>query len=275
VREADKDRFLASLFAPAERRGALMALYAFNVEVGRIAELVHQPLAAAVRLQWWRDVIAGERTEEAQAHPVAAALVRTIEARGLPFASFDALLEARLFDAAVEAMETLEQLESYALDTSSALFALAGRVVDPEGAPALDPLTRAGGIAYAYAGLMRALPLHAARRKLYLPAEVLQRHGARAEDVFAGRVTAELRAALAELRTQARNHLARFDQLVPQVSGFAVPAVLPIVLVRPLLERMERRDYEPLRPGEIPQWRRQWILWRAARRLGRRPAADG
>ena len=30
VREADKDRFLASLFAPAERRPALLALYAFN-----------------------------------------------------------------------------------------------------------------------------------------------------------------------------------------------------------------------------------------------------
>jgi hypothetical protein len=32
-----------------------------------------------------------------------------------------------------------------------------------------------------------------------------------------------------------------------------------------MLDRMERRGYRPFRPGEIPQWRRQWRLWRAAR----------
>ena len=35
VRTADRDRYLAALFAPAEHRGALYALYAFNVEIGR------------------------------------------------------------------------------------------------------------------------------------------------------------------------------------------------------------------------------------------------
>jgi len=40
VREADKDRFLATLFAPAECRGALFALYAFNVEVGSVRERI-------------------------------------------------------------------------------------------------------------------------------------------------------------------------------------------------------------------------------------------
>ncbi len=33
VREADRDRYLATLFAPAEHRDALFALYAFNVEI--------------------------------------------------------------------------------------------------------------------------------------------------------------------------------------------------------------------------------------------------
>ena len=35
VREGDRDRYLATLFAPAEHRGALFALYAFNVEISR------------------------------------------------------------------------------------------------------------------------------------------------------------------------------------------------------------------------------------------------
>ena len=38
--------------------------------------------------------------------------------------------------------------------------------------------------------------------------------------------------------------------------------------VRPTLARMERRDYDPFVPVEIAQWRRQWLIWRAARRPG-------
>src|SRR5262245_24804275 len=75
VREADKDRFLSALFAPAERRDALFALYAFHVEIARIPRMAHEPFAAAIRLQWWRDALNGERPEEAAASPVAAALI--------------------------------------------------------------------------------------------------------------------------------------------------------------------------------------------------------
>ena len=78
VRTADRDRFLASLFAPAEYRGALHALYAFNVEVARVREVAHAPLPGEIRLQWWREVIGGERGEEAKANPVAAALLAAI-----------------------------------------------------------------------------------------------------------------------------------------------------------------------------------------------------
>ncbi len=38
VRTADRDRFIATLFAPAAQRGALHALYAFNIEIARIRE---------------------------------------------------------------------------------------------------------------------------------------------------------------------------------------------------------------------------------------------
>ena len=59
VREGDKNRFLATLFAPAKYRRPLFVLYAFNVEIARIRELAREPLPGEVRLQWWRDVLAG------------------------------------------------------------------------------------------------------------------------------------------------------------------------------------------------------------------------
>ena len=61
VREADRDRYLATLFAPAEHRDALFALYAFNVEIARVRELAREPLPGEIRLQWWREVLSGER----------------------------------------------------------------------------------------------------------------------------------------------------------------------------------------------------------------------
>src|SRR3979411_1779368 len=84
VRAADKDRFLATLFAPAGHRGALHALYAFNVEIARVREGVREPLAGEIRLQWWSDVLRGAGHGEIEANPVAAALLATIARYRLP-----------------------------------------------------------------------------------------------------------------------------------------------------------------------------------------------
>src|SRR6185437_5119844 len=74
VRAHDKDDYLASLFAPAERRRHLFALYAFALEIGRVKSLVHEPMAGTIRLQWWLDAIGGLRAGEAAASPVMIAL---------------------------------------------------------------------------------------------------------------------------------------------------------------------------------------------------------
>src|ERR1700674_3349771 len=58
VREADKDRFLAGLFAHAEKRRDLFVLYAFNAEVAGVQGKVREPLAGEVRLQYWPDLVA-------------------------------------------------------------------------------------------------------------------------------------------------------------------------------------------------------------------------
>ncbi len=127
-------------------------------------------------------------------------------------------------------------------------------------------LVRHSGIAYAMAGLLRALPIHAARGQLYLPADLMTRYGAQPADLFAGKATTELRAVLADLRLRARQHLAEAKNQLSSMPPEAAPAMLPVVLVRPALDRMERAVYRPFEPAELPQWRRQWLLWRAARR---------
>ena len=52
VREHDRDRYFATLFAPESARADLFALYAFNLELARVRDLVSDPLPGEVRLQW-------------------------------------------------------------------------------------------------------------------------------------------------------------------------------------------------------------------------------
>src|ERR1700752_2583094 len=128
VRAADKDRYLATLFAPAGKRGPLLALYAFNAEIASVRERAREPMAGEIRLQWWRDVLNGERSGEAAANPVTAAILDTIGRFDLPRAPLLDLIEAHSFDFYDDPMPTLAALEAYGRKTSSALFAQAALI---------------------------------------------------------------------------------------------------------------------------------------------------
>jgi phytoene synthase len=258
VRRADRDRFIATLFAPTERRGALYALYAFNAEIARVRDVAHAPLPGEVRLQWWSDVIDRKRDDEARANPVASALLSAIEQYHLSPAKLIDLIESHRFDLYDEPMARIVDLEEYARKTASALFALAAQILT-----GTDPraITEPAGVAYAIAGLVRAFPVHAARRQLYVPLDLMQRHQVRVHDVFAGRSSPGLLTALAELRELANAHLRAMREHLAALPLSAVPALLPVALARFALMQNSR----PFAPREIPQWRRQWLIWRAAR----------
>jgi phytoene synthase len=267
VRTADRDRFLSTLFAPAEHRGALHALYAFNVEVARVREVAREPLPGEIRLQWWSEVLNGERAEEASANPVASALLTVIERYRLASTKLTALIDARSFDLYDDPMARLTDLEAYASKTSSALIALAAQLLASGEGEVTETVANPAGIAYAVAGLLRTFPLHASRRQLYVPLEVLARHGVEPQDIFAGKSSKNLRAVFADLQDIARRHLLAAHQQIAIVRDAALPAFLPVALVRPSLDRLARCD--PFAPAELSPWRRQWLIWRAARNPAR------
>ncbi len=263
VRTADRDRYLAALFAPAEHRDALFALYAFNVEMGRAGEVAREPLPGEMRLQWWSEVLGGTRDDEAAANPTAAALLSVIDRHGLPRSELLDLIEARRFDLYDEPMAALADLDGYVKKTSSTVLALAAQILGVDAGPAAG----SAGMAYGITGLIRAFPIHAARRRVYLPTELCQRHGVSAHEIFSGQSSAGLNAALAELRNLARHHLAAAAAPLMTLPRPVDPAFLPVALVRPSLDRLDRSD--AFAPLEISPWRRQWLIWRAARNPAR------
>ena len=264
VHEADKERFLASLFAPAQLRPHLFAVYAFNIEIARTRAVAREALPGEVRLQWWRDALTGIRPGEAAAHPVAGALLDTLERRHVFVQPLVELIEARRFDLYGEPMATIAEFDSYARKTSSGLIATAAGILGAGDDVVVIEAADAAGMALAQCVLLNVVGAHAARRQLYLPREMLDRYGVRAEDIFAGQAGEPSAAMLAELRARVRGHFLQFLERAGALPATALPAFLPVTLVPQLLGRMERRGYDPFETIEVAQWRRQLALLRTA-----------
>ena len=165
---ADYDRYLAAHARAGRTHGRILfALYAFHYEVAKTAESVREPIAAAIRLQWWREAIersstpARHRAEPDPALPWARRLPRT----GLPRALCStALIDARENDLEESALRRLaSEWEAYADATSGNAHAAGGAHSWARATVWTEPRVGAG-IAYALSGLLRALPFHAARR---------------------------------------------------------------------------------------------------------------
>jgi 15-cis-phytoene synthase len=263
VRAADKDRFLAALFAPADRRRHLFALYAFNGELARVRELAREALPGEIRLQWWRDVLDGEARGEVTANPIAAALLDTVATCKLPRDPLIRLIDAHGFDLYDDAMATLAALDAYGRDTDGALMSLAARILAGDGAAAA---AASAGVACAVTRRLRSFPADVARRQMFVPQE--HRHGISRAAIEARQNSPELRAALADLRAHARNAFAAFRHAAAELPERAAPAFLAAAVVPAWLGRLERAA-DPFDTVNLPQWRRQWIIWRAARRWPR------
>ena len=115
VRRHDRDRYQTALFAPAERRESLLALYAFNYEIARVRETVNEPLLGQIRLQWWRENIAAAfEGGPLRHHIIVDALAAAIRTRALTRAHFDRLVDAREQDLEYTPPTDLGALEAYA-----------------------------------------------------------------------------------------------------------------------------------------------------------------
>jgi 15-cis-phytoene synthase len=274
VRAGDPDRYFATLFAPADKRPHLFALYAFSLEVARVREAVSEALTGEIRLQWWRDTLQGEARGDVRANPVAAALDAAIVTFRLPRQALVDLIDARVFDLYDDLMPTLTDLEGYCGETSSALIRLASLILADGDDPGAAHAAGHAGVAYAITGLLRAFPWHARQGRLYVPAAVLDAHAVRREEILAGRGGEGLARALSDMRGVARRHLDAAHSHTTNLPPRIAPAFLPAALVPPYLQAMERPGYEPFTTVvDVPQWRKLWTLWWAARRRWPWPSA--
>lgn len=96
VRETDRDRFRAALFAPEPARRGLLALLAFDHELARSRSVTSEPMLARIRLQWWREAVReAAATDKPRSQPVVESLSETMRGHGLAPERLVALIDAR------------------------------------------------------------------------------------------------------------------------------------------------------------------------------------
>jgi phytoene synthase len=262
VRRADPDRYLSALFAPAERRPLLFALYAFNHELARIGDTVREPMMGEIRLEWWREAVLEAQDGRPRAHDVARGLAELFARVGPPLGPFETMIEARRFDLGGEFFADLNSLASYADATSGSLMRLASEVLlDGEKA---DEIAHEAGVAYGLAGILRALPFRASQKKLYLPADMLKAAGLAPEDFFAGKAdVAKFKPVMSAIASHAQSHY--LSARARPIPGHSLPALMPASLVPLYLKKISRADFDPLRtPSDVANYRKQISFVHAA-----------
>ena len=265
VRRYDRDRFLTALFAPEARREDLFALYAFNLEIAKIRETVREPMLGRIRLQWWRETLAGFDDGTVRAHAVAAPLAETVKRCRLPAEPFDTLLEARERDVEPDPPAALAALEAYVVGSAGSLIELALDVLAVD-QPAAREAARHVAIAHGLVGLLLAVPFRAAHGRVDLPRDLLDQAGLHPDAVKEGgdpRLAEVVRAVAAPVA----QHLAAARAHRREVSRAALPALLPALIAERKLVRLAAAGHDPFspalgRPDGSLSLRLAWAAWR-------------
>ncbi|WP_421694634.1 phytoene/squalene synthase family protein [Aestuariivirga sp.] len=240
VRVHDRDRYLSTLFAPDDKREALLALYAFNAEILRVRDVVSDPNIGMIRLQWWRDTIDSLYDGgDGAGHPVAEALARAIKAGQLPKQALVDLITAHEFDLFHDRMPGILELEAYMGEAYSRLIMMAAMILDSGAAAKASDCAGLAGVAQGLA-LILGDPQH---REPFVPKGM----DARA------------------LREHAQNRLVQALDLIPLLSTSVLPAFLPLSLTGLYLKQIAKSPDAPLAVSPL---RRQLVMWWTARRWG-------
>ncbi|NTJ42173.1 phytoene/squalene synthase family protein [Agrobacterium larrymoorei] len=263
LRDMDRDRYLACLLAPEDKREALAALYAFNAEIARIRDLVREPLPGEVRMQWWRDLLEGNPHGDSHSHPIAKALLDAIAAHSLPRQTLINMIEARVFDLYDDTFEDRNALEGYAGETASALIQLSSIVLSPDDAKQSADAAGHAGVAQAMAGMLLLMPLNRRRGQVYVPKDMLAATGLDRETFLEGKDRDRINAVIEIFVAHAHDHLEKARNA--QVASSVFPAFVPVSIVGQVLKKARKAGADVLEADIQPSLlRRQWLFAKAS-----------
>ncbi|WP_208437474.1 phytoene/squalene synthase family protein [Bartonella taylorii] len=266
LRATDRDRYISVLFAPKKKRRALAALYAFNVEIARIRETVHDPLIGEIRLRWWHDSIANGGRKKSRDNPILSDLFTAMTLFNLPKMDFLRYCDAQILDLYHNPIENLHDLEFYFSETASIILRLSCQILDPDTAQDFTNVYEYGGIAQGLSGILRLLSFMQSRYQYYLPDDMLKAVGVDREDLESNRINDKQKCHIVEAMVAlSRDHYTKFYDHSSALPSMLKQAFLPLAIIPASLQKAVQLGAAVFQESAtLPLIHRYWLITRAA-----------
>jgi phytoene synthase len=264
VEAAGTSFYWAMRLLPTERRHGMYAVYAFCREVDDIADDLAAPPDEKKRaLAAWHDeidaVYAGRPRQlvgRALSEPVARYAMR----RG----DFHAVIDGMEMDAATDIRAPdLAMLDLYCGRVAGAVGHLSVHVFGDSSADA-HRVADSLGRALQLTNILRDLDEDAQRGRLYLPREILERHGIRGVAPIEVLRHPALPAVCRDVATIAEGHFAAAEQAMARCSRRAMrPAAVMGSFYRAMLDALRRSEWrDPTQRISLSKQRKLWLVLR-------------
>jgi phytoene synthase len=246
------------------RRLAMYAIYAFCRDVDDIVDEPGSDDSKAIRLGLWEEDIRALYHGGQPSQPLAAALRPAILSYTLPMADFIAVIDGCRMDLAPgQVRPTLLTLDLYCDRVASAVGRLSVRVFGDFVPDCLD-LANHQGRALQLTNILRDVVVDAKIGRLYLPDELLCRHGIVSLEIPEILAHPALPAVCAELGDIAGQHFALAREALTHCSARAVrPAVVMMEMYWQIYLRLQAIGWKPqAEPVKIPKLAKLWCAVR-------------
>jgi presqualene diphosphate synthase len=262
VEAAGTSFYWAMRLLPQERRDGMYAVYAFCREVDDIAD--DWPAAErAAGLAAWRDEI-DALYRGAPRHLVARALLGPVDRFALRKSDFLDIIDGMAMDAAADIRAPdFATLDLYCARVAAAVGHLSVHVFGDSGAAAHE-VAAALGRALQLTNILRDLAEDAARGRLYLPHELLDRHGIRSSDPAVVLRHPALPAVCRDLAEIARGHFEAAAAAMRRCERRAMrPAALMGAFYRAMLDALLAAGWrDPSVRISLSKPRKLWLVLR-------------
>ena len=263
VRESGTSFYWAMRLLPAERRRAMYAIYAFCREVDDIADEPGETTDKLRALSAWRGEI--ERLYAGQPQwPISTALQEAVERFDLPQREFLSVIDGMTIDAApVVRMRRAEDLLDYCRKVAGSVGMLSIRAFGVPRWPG-PQIAESLGNALQLTNILRDVKTDAANHRLYVPADILEKHGIGAASLGAILTHPGFAGACIDLAKLARSYYIETEMLLAKLGHRLMrPAAVMMHVYRETLVGLERRGWQPIAdPLSLTQGRKLWLAVR-------------
>ncbi|KAG1852041.1 isoprenoid synthase domain-containing protein [Suillus tomentosus] len=268
VRKHDYEGYLTSQLYPKRFQGGYLALRAFYIELATVREAVSQTTLGQARLMFWRDAMKDIYNDKPPRHPIALAMYEATRDNHLSLYHFNRIIEAREQELHNQTHLTLESMTSHAESTSSTFLYLLLEMLKLPSSTLAHAASHLG-VAQSLTTLIRALPFHASKGVMVIPAEITAKHNVNQQEIFSkGKSSHGLEDAVFELATVANDHLLTARDMFKESGGRVPPDAMPVfsaaIPVVSVLSTLESVNFNVFNPSlQIRDWRLAWQVWRS------------